>query len=134
VVRMGKISYGLYILHLMGILILMDLAHPRWGWRLLATKALRLVMTVLRACASYRWIESPFLPLKDRFATVLSRPVGCDGITRNAFVFTQVPIAGELLSRCPAEGIWRMPRVRPGVYHLTLPCALRCRMSHQESH
>jgi peptidoglycan/LPS O-acetylase OafA/YrhL len=75
VVRMGKISYGLYMLHLIGILILMDLVHPRWGWRLLATKALGLVMTVLLAWASYRWIESPFLRLKDRFATVLSRPV-----------------------------------------------------------
>jgi peptidoglycan/LPS O-acetylase OafA/YrhL len=33
------------------------------------------VITVLLAMASYRWIESPFLRLKDRFATVLSRPV-----------------------------------------------------------
>jgi peptidoglycan/LPS O-acetylase OafA/YrhL len=75
VVRMGKISYGLCMLHLIGVLIPMDLVHPRWGWRLLATKALGLVMTVLLAWASYRWIESPFLRLKDRFATVLSRPV-----------------------------------------------------------
>jgi hypothetical protein len=33
----------------------------------------------------------------------------------------------------PAEVIWWMPRVRPGVYRLTQPCALRCRMSDQES-
>jgi peptidoglycan/LPS O-acetylase OafA/YrhL len=75
VVRLGKISYGLYMLHLTGILIMLSLLHPVWGWQLLATKALGFVMTVILALASYRWIESPFLRLKDRFATVLSRPV-----------------------------------------------------------
>jgi peptidoglycan/LPS O-acetylase OafA/YrhL len=75
VVRLGKISYGLYMLHLTGILIMLSLFHPVWGWQLLATKALGFVMTVILALASYRWVESPFLHLKDKFATVLSRPV-----------------------------------------------------------
>ncbi len=75
VVRLGKISYGLYMLHLTGILIMLSLFHPVWGWQLLATKGLGFVMTVILALASYRWIESPFLRLKDKFATVLSRPV-----------------------------------------------------------
>jgi peptidoglycan/LPS O-acetylase OafA/YrhL len=75
VVWLGKISYGLYILHFVGILIMVDLLHPRWGWQLLATKALGLLTTVPLAWASYRWVESPFLRWKDRFATVLSRPV-----------------------------------------------------------
>jgi peptidoglycan/LPS O-acetylase OafA/YrhL len=75
VVRLGKISYGLYMLHLTGILIMLSLFHPVWGWQLLATKALGFVMTVILAMASYRWVESPFLHLKDKFATVLSRPV-----------------------------------------------------------
>ena len=75
VVRLGKISYGLYMLHFIGLLFVIDLLHPRWGWSLLATKALGLALTVLLAWASYRWVESPFLRLKDRFATVLSRPV-----------------------------------------------------------
>jgi peptidoglycan/LPS O-acetylase OafA/YrhL len=75
VVRLGKISYGLYMLHLTGILIMLSLFHPVWGWHLLATKGLGFVMTVVLALASYRWIESPFLRLKDKFATVLSRPV-----------------------------------------------------------
>jgi peptidoglycan/LPS O-acetylase OafA/YrhL len=75
VVRLGKISYGLYMLHFIGLLFMIDLLHPRWGWTLLATKALGLALTVLLAWASYRWVESPFLRLKDRFATVLSRPV-----------------------------------------------------------
>jgi peptidoglycan/LPS O-acetylase OafA/YrhL len=75
VVRLGKISYGLYLLHLTAILIMIRLLQPIWGWQLLAAKALGFVMTVILAWASYRWIESPFLRLKDRFATVLSRPV-----------------------------------------------------------
>jgi peptidoglycan/LPS O-acetylase OafA/YrhL len=75
IVSLGKVSYGLYLLHLTGLFLLQNLIHPAWGWLLLATKALGLVMTVILAFASYRWIESPFLRLKDRFATVLSRPV-----------------------------------------------------------
>jgi peptidoglycan/LPS O-acetylase OafA/YrhL len=74
VVRLGKISYGLYMLHLVGILIMLRLFHPIWGWKVLAIKALGLVMTVVLGFVSYRWVESPFLRLKDRFATVLSRP------------------------------------------------------------
>ena len=75
VVGLGKISYGLYALHLTALLIVVSLLHPVWGWQLLAAKALGLVFTILLALASYRWVESPFLRLKDRFATVLSRPV-----------------------------------------------------------
>jgi peptidoglycan/LPS O-acetylase OafA/YrhL len=75
VVRLGKISYGLYMLHFIGLLLVIDVLRPPWGWKLLATKALGLPVTVVLAWASYRWVESPFLRLKDRFATVLSRPV-----------------------------------------------------------
>jgi peptidoglycan/LPS O-acetylase OafA/YrhL len=75
VVRLGKRSYGLYMLHLTGILIALQLVHPRWGWPLLAAKLLGLGITVILAWASYRWLESPFLRWKDRFARVLSRPV-----------------------------------------------------------
>jgi peptidoglycan/LPS O-acetylase OafA/YrhL len=75
IVRLGKISYGLYMLHFTGLLILLSLLRPAYGWQLLATKGLGFVMTVLLAFASYRWVESPFLRLKVRFTTVLSRPV-----------------------------------------------------------
>jgi len=75
VLRLGKVSYGLYMLHLTVILVLVSLLRPVWGWQLLATKLLAFCMTVVVALASYRWLESPFLRMKDRFATVLSRPV-----------------------------------------------------------
>ena len=75
VVRLGKISYGLYMLHYVGLLLTLSLLHPSWGWELLAAKAMGFVVTLVLAFASYRWIESPFLRLKSRFAPVLSRPV-----------------------------------------------------------
>jgi peptidoglycan/LPS O-acetylase OafA/YrhL len=75
VVQLGKISYGLYVLHLTGVLIMLKVFHPLWGLQLLGVKILGFGMTVVLALASYRWIESPFLRMKDRFATVLSRPV-----------------------------------------------------------
>jgi peptidoglycan/LPS O-acetylase OafA/YrhL len=75
VVRLGKVSYGLYMLHYTGLLLALSLFHPRWGWRLLAAKAVGFVITLLLAFASYRWVESPFLRWKTRFAAVPSRPV-----------------------------------------------------------
>jgi peptidoglycan/LPS O-acetylase OafA/YrhL len=75
VVRLGKISYGLYMLHYTGLLLTLSLLRPSWGWELLAAKAMAFVVTLVLAFASYRWIESPFLRLKSRFAPVLSRPV-----------------------------------------------------------
>jgi len=75
VVRLGKISYGLYVLHFTGILIMQILLHPASAGGMLAAKGMGLIMTIILALGSYRWVESPFLRLKDRFATVLSRPV-----------------------------------------------------------
>jgi peptidoglycan/LPS O-acetylase OafA/YrhL len=75
IVRLGKISYGLYLLHLTGLLLAKSALHPTSGTALLATKAVGFVVTIILAFASYRWIESPFLRIKDRFSRVLSRPV-----------------------------------------------------------
>jgi peptidoglycan/LPS O-acetylase OafA/YrhL len=75
IVRLGKISYGLYALHFTGLLIVLSLLHPGHGFNLLVAKALGFVMTVFLALVSYRWVESPFLRLKSRYATVPSRPV-----------------------------------------------------------
>jgi peptidoglycan/LPS O-acetylase OafA/YrhL len=75
IVRLGKVSYGLYLLHLTGLLLAKSTLHPTSGAALLATKGVGFVLTILLAFASYRWIESPFLRIKDRFSRVLSRPV-----------------------------------------------------------
>jgi peptidoglycan/LPS O-acetylase OafA/YrhL len=75
IIQLGKISYGLYLLHLTGLLLAKSFIHPVSGTAQLATKAVGFVLTVVLAFASYRWVESPFLRLKDRFARVLSRPV-----------------------------------------------------------
>jgi peptidoglycan/LPS O-acetylase OafA/YrhL len=75
VVRLGKISYGLYVWHFTGLLVATSLFPLVHGWQRLGTTALGLVMTLLLAFSSYRWVESPFLRMKDRFTTVLSRPV-----------------------------------------------------------
>jgi peptidoglycan/LPS O-acetylase OafA/YrhL len=75
VVQLGKISYGLYMLHYLGLLLALSVFHPVRGWQLLAAKATGFAVTLVLAFASYRWIESPFLRLKNRFALVPSRPV-----------------------------------------------------------
>ena len=75
IVRLGKVSYGLYLWHLTGLLITRSLLHPVSAKAQLVSKLLAFFVTVALAFASYRWVEAPFLRLKDRFATVLSRPV-----------------------------------------------------------
>jgi peptidoglycan/LPS O-acetylase OafA/YrhL len=75
VVSLGKISYGLYMFHFMGLVLAPTLFHPSSRGGLLGTRVLALATTWLLASASYRWLESPFLRMKDRFAAVLSRPV-----------------------------------------------------------
>jgi peptidoglycan/LPS O-acetylase OafA/YrhL len=75
VVRLGKISYGLYMWHFTGLFISYSLLGLVHGWQRIGNVVLGFFMTLLLAFASYRWIESPFLRLKGRFTTVPSRPV-----------------------------------------------------------
>jgi len=87
VVYLGKISYGLYVYHLFGICLAKLVMYPmlrglgmRWpgvmpalSWPIFVS--LSVGLTLGFAMASYRWLESPFLRLKDRFTVVPSRPV-----------------------------------------------------------
>lgn len=74
-IYLGKISYGLYVVHEFGRFCAARFIHPSAPLGVLAQSAVGLAFTVTIAAASYRWLESPFLRLKERFAHVRSRPV-----------------------------------------------------------
>lgn len=80
VVFLGKISYGLYVYHLLGIYlgfmvvkkltILAGIFHSNN----LAFFIVSLCITVAAAIGSYQLIEKPFLKYKKRFEIIASRP------------------------------------------------------------
>jgi peptidoglycan/LPS O-acetylase OafA/YrhL len=72
---LGKTSYGLYVLHEFAHFCAIRLVPASAPRGVFAQSLVGLVLTVLLAAASYRWLESPFLRLKERFAHVQSRPV-----------------------------------------------------------
>jgi len=72
---LGRISYGLYVFHILGLLISDYLVHNadtslgRYLFRL----AIAFAIAITLAALSFRWLESPFLTLKQRFTHVHSR-------------------------------------------------------------
>lgn len=70
--HLGKISYGLYVFH-QSCLAVCWKDHPSAGGAI-AAKLAGFFFTIVVAMLSYRYFESPFLRLKERFARVLSRP------------------------------------------------------------
>jgi len=74
-VYLGRISYGLYVFHVLALMCsdyLMPNSAASAG-RLALHAVAALALTVALAAASYRWLETPFLQLKQRFTHVLSR-------------------------------------------------------------
>jgi peptidoglycan/LPS O-acetylase OafA/YrhL len=75
-VYLGRISYGLYVFHSTVLWFVFGSAFPRVQEYTLAHRyqgtTLALVLIILCASASYRFIEGPILRLKDRFAVVHS--------------------------------------------------------------
>lgn len=65
-VRLGKISYGLYIWHLLAIVLTYKFGwcRPQSVW----TSLYALPLTIGLAEVSYHWIERPFLRWKEQFA------------------------------------------------------------------
>ncbi|HKD78678.1 MAG TPA: acyltransferase [Candidatus Angelobacter sp.] len=72
---LGKISYGLYVLHEFAHFCAMRLLPAATPLQVIAQSVIGLALTIVLAVLSYRWLESPFLRLKERFAYVQSRPV-----------------------------------------------------------
>ena len=69
-VYLGKISYGLYVIHPLAIYFCAQYEFSRG-----VMPVVTLAVTIIGAGISYRVIEKPFLQIKDRRAKVLSRPV-----------------------------------------------------------
>lgn len=74
-IYLGKISYGLYVVHEFGRFCATQFIHPSTPLGVVVQSILGLMLTALIAAASYRWLETPFLRLKERFSHVASRPV-----------------------------------------------------------
>ena len=74
ILYLGKISYGLYVFHLMFITLLGVGAAPRPGRRVLLIGA-AFLCSVAAASLSYQVLEKPFLALKKRVTYVPSRPL-----------------------------------------------------------
>jgi peptidoglycan/LPS O-acetylase OafA/YrhL len=77
-VYLGRISYGLYVFHVLGLLISDHVVRDQTAslLRYALRVSVALTATILMAAVSYRWLETPFLSLKQRFTHVLSRPGG----------------------------------------------------------
>jgi peptidoglycan/LPS O-acetylase OafA/YrhL len=74
-VYLGKISYGLYVFHVLALMLsdsIVPGGYSRFGLYFLKI-SLALAITIGFAAASFRWIERPFLLLKSRFTLVPSR-------------------------------------------------------------
>jgi len=77
-VYLGRVSYGLYVFHVLGLLISDYTVHDQTVslFRYSLRVGVALAATITMAAVSYRWLETPFLSLKQRFTHVLSRPGG----------------------------------------------------------
>jgi peptidoglycan/LPS O-acetylase OafA/YrhL len=75
-IYLGRISYGLYVYHLLAVWIAdRVLVMPSSVWRGGFRFVLAFGITVSLAAISYRFLETPFLNLKRQFTYVPSRPV-----------------------------------------------------------
>jgi peptidoglycan/LPS O-acetylase OafA/YrhL len=78
-IYLGKISYGLYVYHVLWLgaarhIIRHFAGNLSLGAAQLCAMAIALPGCVVTAMLSYRYLESPFLRFKKRYTVVLSRP------------------------------------------------------------
>ncbi len=72
--KLGMITYGLYCLHFIGILIVTQLTDKlQWNtslWQVMILHTtLALTIAIVIAKLSYKYLETPFLKVKNRFST-----------------------------------------------------------------
>ena len=73
---LGRISYGLYVFHAFALILTEKMIGPAGNAFMgVAKPVLALLETVALAALSYKYIESPFIRMKDRFTVIKSRPV-----------------------------------------------------------
>ena len=77
-VSLGRISFGLYVFHALAkdlvVGALQTISLPKF-WMSAITVFASLGVTVLLAKTSYRYLETPFLRLKNRHAVIESQPI-----------------------------------------------------------
>ncbi len=80
-IYLGKISYGLYVFHVLCPDVVAQALRTLWprlpdhgGIYKSVYMTLGLIFTIATAYCSYNWFEKPFLKWKERFALVQSRP------------------------------------------------------------
>ncbi len=66
---LGKRSYGIYLYHLPIAIVFLERCHLRGAPRAAVLFGC-VLLTVLVANASYRWVEAPFLRRKERFTAI----------------------------------------------------------------
>jgi peptidoglycan/LPS O-acetylase OafA/YrhL len=79
-IYLGKISYGLYVYHVLWLSVAKHVSQHFAGNRSplpsqLFAMAIALPATIVTAMLSYRYLESPFLRFKKGYTVVRSRPV-----------------------------------------------------------
>jgi peptidoglycan/LPS O-acetylase OafA/YrhL len=78
--KLGKYTYGLYCLHIIAALVVLQITQllgiNTLLWQVVAIEMpLMLLVTVIMAYFSYQYFERPFLLLKDRYSVLGKRPL-----------------------------------------------------------
>ena len=74
-VYLGRISYGLYVFHVFAIRVVAEARGERASLAMHALMPLAsFALTLALAAASYRWLETPFLRLKQRWSRIGKEP------------------------------------------------------------
>jgi peptidoglycan/LPS O-acetylase OafA/YrhL len=74
ILYLGTISYGMYVIHFFGLSFATYLMPTVRLAGLFDRSCLAWGFTILLASVSYRYLEAPFLKLKERFSYIPSRP------------------------------------------------------------